>query len=435
MIKNLLIILFLFSAFTLIAQTTDSLKTERLSVHFQSTVIRQMKPAFHAAYSGSNSLSTRSDAQTSLTSTLFLGLRLWNNAALCFNPELSGGSGLSGALGVADALNGETYRIGNPAPQLSVARLYFRHLFALSGRQKHQESDFNQIEGYAPEHYMAITVGKFAISDFFDSNTFSHDPRTQFMAWSLMDNGAWDYPANTHGYTESMLLEYVSSTHELRYAASLLPKLPNGEEMNWNIGKALSHSLEYTHKHTIAGQKGAIRLLGYFSTANMGSYRQSLAHPSDIAATRVYGHTKYGFGINAEQNLTEDLGCFMRAGWNDGHNETWVFTEIDRTLSGGLVLTGKRWKRSNDNIGLAYVISGLSQDHRDFLRAGGNGFILGDGTLRYAPEQLAELYYLSELKKDMLYLTAAYQLLVNPGYNKDRSGPVNIFSLRLHVRI
>ncbi|WP_293051123.1 carbohydrate porin [Paludibacter sp.] len=435
MIRNILTLGFLFFSIMVSAQTTDSLKAERFSVHFQSTVIRQMKPAFHAAYSGSNSLSTREDAQTSLTSTLFLGLHLWDGASFYFNPELSGGSGLSGAVGVADALNGETYRIGNPAPQLSLARLYVRQLIALSDKRSYQNSDINQLGGWIPERYVSITIGKSAIADFFDGNKFSHDPRSQFMAWSLMDNGAWDYPANTHGYTESVILEYVSPTHELRYAASLLPKAPNGEELNWNIGKALSHSLEYTHKHTIAGQEGAIRLLGYFSTANMGSYRQSLVNPSDIASTRVYGHTKYGFGINAEQNITGDLGCFLRAGWNDGHNETWAFTEIDRTLSGGFVLTGQRWKRSNDNIGLAYVISGLSKDHRDFLQAGGYGFELGDGNLNYAPEQLAELYYSAEMKKDLIYLTAAYQLLFNPGYNKDRSGPVNVFSVRLHIRM
>ena len=435
MIRNTLFLATLLFSISVSAQTVDSLKTERFSVHFQSTVIRQGKTAFKADYSGTNSLSANSEAQTSLTSTLYLGMKLWNGASVFFNPEISGGAGLSGAVGVGDALNGETYRIGNPAPQITFARFYFRQLFALSEKKTYQSSDFNQLGGYIPESYLSINIGKSAIADFFDSNKFAHDPRTQFLTWSLMDNGAWDYPANTHGYTESVILEYVSPTHELRYAASLLPKVANGEDMNWNIAKALSHTLEYTHKHKIAGQEGAIRVLGYFSTADMGNYRESLSNPLGIASTRVYGHTKYGFGINAEQNITSDLGGFLRAGWNDGHNETWVFTEIDRTLSGGLSLTGQRWKRANDNVGLAYVISGLSKDHRDFLQAGGYGFELGDGTLNYAPEQLVELYYSAELKKDFLYLTGTYQFLVNPGYNKDRGGPVNIFSMRLHVRL
>lgn len=433
--RTLLALLTLATCFLVNAQTPDSLSNERLSVHFQATVIRQMKPGFDAKYSGFNSLSPKTDAVTSLTSTLYMGLRLWQGAAVFLNPEIAGGSGLSGATGIAAASNGETYRIGDPAPTIYLARLYYRQRFALTDKKSYQTTDANQLAEWVPEKYLSVTFGKVSLADFFDDNKYAHDPRTQFMSWALMDNGAWDYPANTRGYTTSLVLEYVSPKNELRYSAALLPLVANGEDMNSNISKALSHTLEYTRRYAIEGKNGAVRVLGYFSTANMGNYRESIEKQPvdpDITSTEKYGRTKYGFGVNAEQDITSDLGCFLRAGWNDGHNETWCFTEIDRTLSGGLVLNGQRWKRSNDNIGLAYVISGLSQDHRDYLEAGGHGFIVGDGALNYAPEHLAELYYSAELKKNFVYATATYQFVINPAYNQDR-GPVNIFSVRIHA--
>lgn len=378
------------------------------------------------------------ESQTSVTSTLFLGTRLWKGASVFINPELAGGSGLSQALGVAAATNGETFRIGDPAPKIYLARLFYRQVFALSQATVAQPSDFNQLEEQLPVRYFAFTAGKISIADYFDDNTFSHDPRMQFMSWALMSNGAWDYPANTRGYTPSLVLEYVTPEQELRYGMSLVPVTANGNNMNWNLSKASSHTLEYTHRHTIKGKEGAIRVLGFFTTANMGNYPQSIAlHPQNpvIQDTRQYGRTKYGFAINAEQYITSDLGGFIRGSWNDGNNETWVFTEIDRSLSIGVSLKGQRWKRADDNAGIAYVTSGISAPHRAYLQAGGKGFMLGDGHLNYGWEHLAELYYSAALVKHHIFLTGAYQLLVNPGYNKDRQGPVHVLSVRLHARI
>ena len=420
------------------AQRTDTLKNDRFSIHTQTTVINQFKPSYSVKYSGDNSLISQQESKTSITSTLFMGVRLWKGADIFINPEIAGGSGLSEALGIAAATNGETFRIGDPAPQIYLARLFYRQIFSLSTQTSYQASDFNQLGEYLPTKYLSLTVGKIGIADYFDDNNFSHDPRTQFMSWALMSNGAWDYPANTRGYTPSIVLEYVTPKHELRYAISLMPLTANGNNMNWDISKAISHSLEYTHRHKIKNRSGAIRILGFFTSANMGNYQQSIAlSPQDpvIENTRKYGNTKYGFGVNAEQNITNYLGCFFRASWNDGNNETWAFTEIDHSISAGLSMTGLRWKRENDNIGIAYVTSGISGSHRAYLKAGGKGFILGDGNLNYAWEHLTELYYSAELVKKYLYLTGAYQFLINPGYNKDRQGPVNILSVRLHARI
>lgn len=422
------------------AQENDSLKNQWLTIHAQATVINQFKPSFTAPYLGGNSLGTQKENKTSITATAYFGLRLWKGASVYFNPEIAGGSGLSGALGIGDATNGETFRVGNPAPQIYLARLFFKQIFSLNGEKSYQESDQNQLGMFVPTKYLSLTVGKVGIADFFDDNTYSHDPRTQFMAWSLMDNGAWDYPANTRGYTPSAILEYISPKHEIRYAFSLLPTEANGNTMDWNIQRSGSHNLEYVHKHEIKKLKGAVRVLAFFNTTHMGNYRQSLNgllldSIPDITSNRMYGRSKFGFGINAEQAISQDLGVFFRASWNDGNNETWAFTEIDRSISAGVVWEGRKWKRPDDQVGLAYVTSGLSKPHRDYLKAGGQGFILGDGNLDYAWEHLAECYYSAALVKDNLFLSGAYQFLLNPGYNKDRKGPVHIFSLRLHLNI
>lgn len=416
----------------------DTIKNDWYTIHAQATVINQTKFSFTPKYTGDNSLQPQKESQTSITASLFAGARLWKGASAFINPEIAGGSGLSGALGIAAATNGETFRIGDPSPKIYIARLYFRQLFALSKTNDIQETGFNQLGGTVPEKYLSFTVGKIGVTDYFDNNSYSHDPRTQFMSWALMANGAWDYAANTRGYTPSAVLEFVSPKHELRYGLSLLPKTANGLDMNWNLSEAASHTLEYTHRHAIRRRTGAVRLLAFYNRTNMGNYRQAVeARPVDpvIQDTRQFSRSKLGFGINAEQELSDNAGVFFRASWNDGKNETWCFTEIDRSISGGIVYKGTKWKREADNIGLAYVVSGLSGWHKKYLAAGGKGFMLGDGALNYGAEHLAEFYYDASLVKDHLSITGAYQLLVNPGYNKDRSGPVNVFSVRLHMAL
>jgi len=420
-------------------QDRDNLQIEQsISIHAQTTVISQFKPAFKVPYSGTNSLSPEKETQTSLTSTLYLGARLWRGASLYLNPEIAGGSGLSAALGVGDATNGETFRVGSPAPQVYLARLYYQQLFSLSDDRTYQPSDNNQLAGAVPSKYISFTIGKISIADFFDNNQFSHDPRTQFICWSLMDCGAWDYPANVRGYTPSIVLEYVTPQQELRYGFSLLPTTANGNTMNWNIGQSGAHTLEYTRHYVLHQLAGTFRVLGFYNTTHMGNYEQSISinpFAPDITSTRRYGRNKFGFILNAEQNLTPYLGCFLRAGWNDGQNETWAFTEIDRSISAGLSMTGNLWKRKYDNAGLAFVVSGLSKEHRNYLAADGYGFMLGDGQLNYGTEKLGEVYYSAALLKNEIFLSGMYQLLINPGYNTDRKGPVNIFSVRVHIQI
>jgi len=434
--KITLIIIIISSVQIYAREPADSLKQERFSIHAQSTFISQYKPAFNAKYTGSNSLLPIEETQLSTTLTLFLGARLWHGASIYLNPEVAAGSGLSGSLGVGASTNGETYRIDNTAPSFELARLYFTQIIPLSKATGYRESDQNKLSGEMPASYLSFTVGKICVSDFFDLNSYSHDPRTQFMSWALMSNGAWDFPANTRGYTPSIVLEWVTSKNELRYGFSLLPLAANGMTMNWDISKASSQTLEYTRRYSLAGEKGAVRVVSYLNICNMGNYNESLlVNPTapDIKATRKAGRMKYGFGINAEQALSSDLGAFFRAGWDDGNTETWAFTEIDRTASLGLSANGRRWDRPDDIVGLAHVVSGLSTQHINYLKAGGKGFELGDGTLNYAFENLTECYYSFQMTKN-ISLTAAYQHIINPGYNKDR-GSVNVLSARLHLQL
>jgi len=312
-----------------------------------------------------------------------------------------------------------------------------QQLFPLSERTKYVEADLNQLAGYVPEKYISVFFGKTALSDYFDNNSYSHDPRTQFISWALMANGAWDYPANTRGYTDALVVEYVTPKNELRYSLALVPTQANGNTLDYKIGKANSSTLEYTKNYVVNSKAGAVRVLAYYTIARMGNYDESIALnlvDPDITATRKYSRSKYGFGINAEQALSKNTGVFFKTSWNDGNNETWAFTEIDRTASAGIVTKGTNWKRSDDELGLAYVISGLSAPHKNYLAAGGKGFLLGDGALNYGPEQLAELYYSAALIKKSLFLSGTYQLILRPGYNKDR-GTVNVFSVRMHMEM
>ncbi|WP_200890699.1 carbohydrate porin [Pedobacter lusitanus] len=285
------------------------------------------------------------------------------------------------------------------------------------------------------KRYFSITAGKFGLSDFFDNNAFSHDARSQFMNWSLMANGAWDYPANTRGYVFGAILELGQPTWTLRLATTMVTNTANGAVWDGKISKAHAFTLEYEKRYRIGGQKGTLRVLGYDNAAKMGDYRLAVAqNPAapDITSTRDYGRNKYGFGINIEQNVNADLGVFAKTSYNDGKTETWAFTEIDRSVSFGAILKGESWHQKDAEIGLAFVGNGISAAHRDYLAHGGYGFIIGDGKLNYAPEMIAEAYYKVNVYQKKFFLSPDYQFVLHPAYNKDR-GPVNVFSLRAHV--
>jgi high affinity Mn2+ porin len=428
------------------AQQADSMRStsSNWTTHFQLTVVSQNHPSFKAAYSGPNSLvDTAETGITSVTTTLFIGRKLWKGAAFYFNPELAGGSGLSKATGVAGFPNGETFRIGSPAPALYVARAYLQQHIALGNAHDQPVSDdVNQLGGYVPDSRITLSAGKFALSDFFDDNLYSHDPRSQFLNWSLMSNGAWDYPANTRGYTVGLVAELVQPGWALRASVVQVPAKANGPKLDSKIGKASGETVEFEKSYSIHHLPGTVRLLGFYNTSRAPGYKDAIAKAAmgdsssaDVISGAVqgdrFGGRKFGWGISLNQDIAENIGGFFRASWNDGKTATWAFTEIDKSISSGLHFNGRMWKRPNDHFGAAFVINGLSRDHRDYLRAGLHGFILGDGQLNYGSEGIIECYYAAQVFPHM-FLSGDYQFVNHPGYNKDR-GPVHVFALRGHI--
>ena len=414
-------------------------KARNWSVHFQQTVIKQWHTEFNTPYADSLlSLESREKAKLSLTTTLFIGRRLWRGGSIFFNPEASGGSGLSKSSGMAGALNGETFRVGSAEPVLYLARLYLQQHWALGTETTTDEDDLNQLAGPRPTHYLGITAGKISIADYFDQNSYSHDPRTQFLNWSLMSAGAWDYPANTRGYTIGAVVEYVTPVFALRAASTLVPTTANGPVLDYRYDKAHSETIELTKSYQLAGHSGTVRLLGYRTVAPMGSYDQARqARPPgqnpDVTQVRAEGRTKTGFILNAEQEISKNVGLFGRYSYNDGRNETWAFTEIDHSGSVGVSSTGTRWHRPDDRLGAAVVINGISSEHRAYLATGGRGFIIGDGQLNYGLERIVEVFYSLALPKYHVAISPDYQFVVNPAYNRDRRGPVHVVAVRLHV--
>jgi high affinity Mn2+ porin len=436
--KLLLTIIFLLSFYisNFAQPILDTATAKNWSIHFQQTIITQYHPAFTAAYSGTNSLDPEEETKTSLTSTLYLGTRLWKNNEIYFNLEIGGGQGFSGTTGAAGFPNGEVYRVGDPAPQFNLARLFIKQIFPLSSTYSPVNDDENQIKTKKPDTYISLSLGKFSMIDFFDKNKFSNDPRTQFMNWALMDNGAWDYPANTKGYTMGIVGEYINPEWAVRLSTAMVAKSANGMDLEYNIGNAHSETVEIEHEYSLLGQQGTIRTLFFLTHADMGNYELATRLPAgdiNIISTRENGRTKYGFGLNIEQNLFAGLGMFLRIGINDGKNETWMYTEIDQTLSGGILFTGSLWARNDDNAGVAFVLNRISNEHQAYLKAGGYGFIIGDGFLNYSPEIIFETFYSLKLF-EFLSTSPDYQIIINPAYNSVR-GPVSVLSIRLHVEI
>jgi high affinity Mn2+ porin len=430
-------VLFLFPIHALADQAQD--KQEDWSIHYQGTVIGEGDPEFHSSYRGPLSLSPDGEIRETVSTTLFLGRRLWQGAELYVDPEITQGKGLSNSQGVAGFPNGEATHAGLMQSSLleryfvwnNLARAFLRQTFNLSGAYEHVDSDQNQLAGQQATSRVVISAGKMSASDIFDNNIYSHDPRTQFLNWGLMSNGAWDFPADAKGYTNGLTVEFIQPSYAIRWGNFMEPKAANGAHLDSNWGQwPIGEVIEGEKPYTVCDHPGKVRLLVFANHAHMGDYRDAInSSDVDITESRKY-RLKYGAGLNVEQGITKDLGAFMRLGWNDGKTETWAFTEIDRTASLGLSLNGSSWSRVDDTVGLAESVNGLSRDHRDYLQAGGVGFIVGDGKLDYEYEKNTEIYYDYHLARG-LTLTIDYQLLVDPGYNAAR-GPVSVFSGRLH---
>jgi hypothetical protein len=410
----------------------------------QANVIAQSLRPFTSAYEGANSLQSTGDGQISDTFGLYLGKRVTRRLEVYLDVEMARGGGVGRTVGLAGITNGDVIRQGSAdlGQGPYVARAFARYTLPLSSEMDTVSRGQDQLPAAVARRRVDVQVGKFALSDLFDVNRYANSTRLQFMNWGLFQNTAWDFAADTRGYTNGVAAAWVTPTWVLRVGAFQMPRQANGNVFDSDIRLARGDNVELTLLPTSMGPLRAtvVRLLGYVNHARMGRYSSALAvarlngGAPDVVADDQPGRTKWGWGVNVEQPLADagETGIFGRLGWNDGRNESFAFTEAEHHASLGMQLAGRSWSRSADRIGAAVVVHGLSALHREYLEAGGRGFLLGDGALSYGHETIGELYYRAQLG-DFLELTGDVQHIANPGYNRDR-GPATVMAIRLNLR-
>ncbi|MGA8762170.1 MAG: carbohydrate porin [Candidatus Sulfotelmatobacter sp.] len=404
----------------------------------QANFIFQTHPNFHADYSGKNSLSPNYEKATSRVMTLYTGVRLNNSTEILVDIEEAGGAALSTGLGLAGAPDLDIVR--NPllskAPYLGRGMIH--KVFALSKDKVENPRSYLSLFDELPRRRLELRFGKFSMPDFFDINSVGSDTHLQFTNWTMDNNGAYDYAADTRGYTVGLTADYEDRNWGFRFAEVLMPKVANGIDLVWRPWQAHAENWEYELRRGFIPKKaGVIRLLAYTNYANMGIYRdQIVLGEQNHVAPDITNHPwhiarKYGFGINLEQNLTRNLTAFARFGWDNGKTESFAYTEVDQTFAEGLGAKGDWWHRRQDRAGIAFVSNAIKKDHQIYLADGGLGFLLGDGALRYGRENILETYYTVHAWRG-IYLAPGLQHIVNPGYNRDR-GPVLVPAFRAHV--
>jgi len=414
-------------------------QTTRWWISGQMNFIFQTHPDFHAAYSGPNSLNSRYEKATSRVLTLYTGLQVTRSTDLLFDVESTGGRGLSDALGLAGFTNLDVVRNPDLGSKPYLARLMLHQTIPLSSETTETPRSAMSLATSMPVRRLEFRVGKFGAADFFDVNSVGSDSHLQFNNWTIDNNGGYDYAADTRGYTWGALLEYHSPGAVVRFGELLMPKVANGINLDWNLRRARAENIEVEFdSNRIRHRAGALRLLSYVNHANMGDYRQSIQRfrsgidpVPTIENSREQGRIKYGFGVNAEQQLTDSFRVFGRWGWNEGHHESFAYTEVNESVTVGGDYSGSRWRRKYDKAGAAFVSNGISKEHQEYLRLGGRGFLLGDGFLTYGRETIEEAYYTAHLWRGV-FASVDLQHINNPGYNRDR-GPVIVPGFRMHV--
>ncbi|MBO0857205.1 MAG: carbohydrate porin [Chloracidobacterium sp.] len=408
----------------------------------QANIIYQAHPPFHALYSGANSLSNAGEYKTSLLGTLFLGLQaphMRKRTEFLLDIESAGGRGISQALGLAGFTNLDVVRNPNLSPKPYVARAELHQIIPLSRETTQAERGPLNLSTEVPVRRLEVRLGKMSAPDSFDVNPVGSDSHLQFTNWTIDNNGAYDYAADTRGYTYGMVIEYQDRIWAARYGLMLMPTVANGIKLDWNLRRARGDNWEFELRKGIWWKRpGAIRILSYVNHAHMGSYREAVAgflsgqdSTPEITKHEHFGAVKYGFGFNTEQQITDNLRAFARFGWNEGQHESFAYTEVDQTALVGGDYSGRRWGREADKVGVAFVSNAIKKDHQLYLKYGGLGFLLGDGNLNYGRENILEAYYNLHVWRGMFYSFGA-SFIVNPGYNRDR-GPVIVPSVRMHI--
>jgi high affinity Mn2+ porin len=422
--------------------------TEAMFPHFQDTrfwlsgqanFIFQTHPPFHADYSGKNSLSPNYEKATSRVVTLYTGVRFNDSTELLVDIEEAGGAALSTGLGLAGDTDLDIVRNPLLSKQPYLGRAMIHKVFALSKDKVENQRTYLSLFDELPRRRLELRFGKFSVPDFFDINSVGTDTKFQFTNWTVDNNGAYDYAADTRGYTVGATADYEDRNWGFRFAEALMPKVANGIDLVWRPWQAHAENFEYELRHGLIPKKpGVVRLLAYTNYANMGIYRQAIANFEEglTPIPEITNHPwhitrKYGFGVNLEQNLLPNLTAFARFGWDNGKTESFAYTEVDQTIAAGLGANGAWWHRKQDRAGIAFVSNAIKKDHQTYLADGGFGFLLGDGALNYGRENILEIYYTVHAWRG-IYLAPGLQHIVDPGYNRDR-GPVLVPAFRAHV--
>jgi high affinity Mn2+ porin len=412
-------------------------ESESWAVHGQATFVEQYHPAFRSPYRGPNSFDPGSRGDETFDATLYLGARVWDGAEAWFDGEVDQGFGLSNTLGIAGFPNAEGSKVGSASPYPKLPRLFLRQTIGLGGGTERVDPDANQLGGERDKSRLVTTVGKFSVTDVFDTNAYSHDSKNSFLNWTLNDLGTFDYAANAWGYTEGIAEEWYQDWWTARVGYFALSTVPNGGKIDRAFARQFEVDTELEERHTLWDRPGALRLLGFLNHGRMGLFKDAIAlsqasgNPADISLVR-HLHERVGVGINLEQQVADDAGIFLRAGYDDASRESFEFTDVDRSLSGGISLQGNRWQRPDDVAGLAFVVNGISRQHQTYFNDGGLGILVGDGKLTHpGDEKIVEAFY-NFVATKWLKLSADYQFVDNPAYNADR-GPVSILGARLHA--
>lgn len=409
---------------------------EAWNLYGQATFVKQYHPGFTSPYQGSNSLSPMSNGEETTDMTLFLGVRLWDGGALYVNPEIDEGFGFDDTLGLAGFSSGEAYKVGKAEPYFRLPRAFIRQRFDLGGEATSLSPGPNELGGTQTADNVVLTIGKFSVVDIFDNNSYAHDPRGDFLNWSVIDAAAFDYAADSWGYTVGVAAEWTHSWWTLRGGFFDLSNVPNSQTLEPGF-KEFALIGEFEGRYELKGHPGKLKLLGFVNYGRMGSYSDAvqLGQATDSTPnTALVRHDAWrpGIALNLEQEVTPDLGAFARISFNDGSKEAYDFTDVNGSASVGMALKGSGWNRADDVVGLAALVNGISSAARAYFAAGGLGILIGDGQLpHYRTEDIVETYYSMRLAEHFT-VAADYQYVTNPAYNRDR-GPVSIFSLRLHA--
>ena len=414
-------------------------ETSRYWISGQDNIIFQYHPSFEASYSGPNSLASHAQDATSNVSTLFLGYELTDTTEVFADIEEASGGGLSDGLGLAGFTDLDVVRNPLLSKVPYLARAMIRQVIRLSSEDAEAERSPFALATRVPVRRLELRAGKLGLADFFDLNGVGSDSHLQFMNWTIDNNGAYDYAADTRGYTFGVMAEYDDRNWAFRFAEGLMPKVANGIDLVWNLRRAHAENFELELHPSFGGKRNtSIRLLSFVNHANMGVYRTAVENflagktpRPEIAAHPLQTTVKYGFGVNLEQDLFHHLRAYGRWGWNEGQHESYAYTEVDNTVEMGADWAGYGWHRELDKAGVTFVTNGISADHQHYLELGGLGFLLGDGGLNYGREKIVESYYTAHLWRGF-FIGPDLQHINNPGYNRDR-GPVWVPGFRFHL--